>query len=80
MSVICKFWKENESFDWSESHDFEPTEQFRLAAVENCQSIIADSEEETVKMHKCEHKQWHFSSGFPSNILSCKDCAYWQFC
>lgn len=75
-----KFWNENEPFDATVSHDFEPTEEFRLKAIVNCQTMtVNDSIEETEKMHKCNHFHWRFCIGVPSCIIGCKECAYWEY-
>ena len=78
--MYFKFWKETESFDYSKSHEFEPSEELSKYVVEQSQYISFDDEMRTVKMRKCKHNQkWKFTKGMPSNIIGCCNCDYWQF-
>lgn len=60
-----KFWKGNEPFASTVSHDFESPEEFRLKTIE-----------ETEKMHKCNHFHWR---GVPNSIIGYQECVYWEF-
>lgn len=85
---MFKFWNEDEVFDMTVSHDFVPSEALIKEAVECSQTMKIHEDVEdgtkigplTKAMRECKHNRlWKFSKGFPSNIIACCDCSYWQF-
>ncbi len=83
---MFKFWIKTKDFDFSKSHEFFPSKKLIKSACEYAQgmTVNGDSNLETIelteKMRKCKHdRKWFFDLGFPSYIIGCCDCSYWQF-
>lgn len=72
--------KKNEPFDMTQSHEFEPSQEFSEYAQKQAQKICLEDSEKTEQMRNCKHdRKIRFSVGVPSNIIACCDCSFWMF-